>query len=42
MKTQYRQVALIGKYQAAAVGTGAAATRAALEDIAQFLHSQGC
>ncbi|MEO7640794.1 MAG: NAD(+)/NADH kinase, partial [Ramlibacter sp.] len=42
MKTQFRQVALIGKYQAAVSGTGAAATRMALEDIAQFLHSQGC
>jgi len=42
MKTQFRQVALIGKYQAAVSGAGAAATRTALEDIAQFLHSQGC
>ncbi len=35
MKTHFRHVALIGKYQA--VGS-----RSALEEIAQFLHSQGC
>ena len=35
MKSRFRHVALIGKYQA--VGS-----RSALEDIAQFLHSQGC
>ena len=35
MNSQFRHVALIGKYQA--VGS-----RAALEDIADFLHSQGC
>ncbi len=35
MKSQFRHVALIGKYQA--IGS-----RAALDDIAQFLHSQGC
>jgi NAD+ kinase len=42
MKSQFRQVALIGKYQAAASGSGAASTRATLEDIAQFLVTQGC
>ncbi|HSV48268.1 MAG TPA: NAD kinase [Ramlibacter sp.] len=41
MKSQFRQVALIGKYHAAVPG-GAGTTRAALEDIAQFLASQGC
>ena len=35
MKSRFRQVALIGKYQALG-------SRSALEDIAQFLHSQGC
>lgn len=35
MKSQFRHVALIGKYQAAG-------SRAALEDIAHFLHAQGC
>lgn len=35
MKSRFRHVALIGKYQA--VGS-----RAALEDIAHFLHSLGC
>jgi NAD+ kinase len=42
MKSQFRQVALIGKYQAAVSGAAAASTRAALEDIGHFLHSQGC
>jgi NAD+ kinase len=42
MKSQFRQVALIGKYHAAASGSGAASTRATLEDIAQFLGTQGC
>jgi NAD+ kinase len=42
MKSLFRQVALIGKYQAAVSGSTAATTRAALEDIAHFLHSQGC
>jgi NAD+ kinase len=44
MDSQFRQVALIGKYQAAASGSGsgAASTRATLEDIAQFLGTQGC
>jgi NAD+ kinase len=40
MKTVFRQVALIGKYHAG--GTAAAGNRAALEDIAQYLASQGC
>jgi NAD+ kinase len=42
MKSQFRQVALIGKYQAAVTGAAAASTRADLEDIGHFLHSQGC
>jgi NAD+ kinase len=42
MNSQFRQVALIGKYHAAVSGAVAASTRAALEDIANFLGSQGC
>jgi NAD+ kinase len=42
MKSQFRQVALIGKYHAAVSGAAAGSTRAALEDIAHFLGSQGC
>ncbi|HXD40584.1 MAG TPA: NAD kinase [Ramlibacter sp.] len=42
MKSQFRQVALIGKYHAAVSGSAAASTRAALDDIAHFLNSQGC
>ncbi len=41
MKSQFRQVALIGKYHAVPQGSGAG-PGAALEDIAQFLSSQGC
>jgi len=42
MKSIFRQVALIGKYHAAVAPALAASMRAALEDIAQFLASQGC
>jgi NAD+ kinase len=42
MKSIFRQVALIGKYQAAVPAGAGASTRAALEDIANFLASQGC
>jgi NAD+ kinase len=42
MKSQFRQVALIGKYHAAASGAAGGSTRAALDDIAHFLHSQAC
>src|SRR5262245_26454342 len=42
MKSIFRQVALIGKYHAAVPPALATATRAGLEDIAQFLASQGC
>ncbi|HWI83852.1 NAD kinase [Ramlibacter sp.] len=42
MKSQFRQVALIGKYHAAVSQAAAGLTRAALEDIGRFLGSQGC
>ena len=42
MNSIFRQVALIGKYHAALSPAQAGATRAALEDIAQFLIAQGC
>lgn len=43
MGPKFRQVALIGKYQNAALGASAAAlARAALEDIARFLAARGC
>jgi NAD+ kinase len=42
MKSQFRQVAMIGKYHAAVTGAQAGSTRTALEDIAHFLSSQGC
>jgi NAD+ kinase len=42
MKSIFRQVALIGKYHAAVAPAVAASMRAALEDIADFLTSQGC
>ncbi|MGE3348516.1 MAG: NAD kinase [Ramlibacter sp.] len=38
MKSRFRHVALIGKYQ----GAGAGSSRAALEDIAHFLSDRGC
>src|SRR5437868_720803 len=41
MKSHFRQVAVIGKYQAAAAGS-AASTHVALEEIARFVVSQGC
>jgi NAD+ kinase len=41
MKSQFRQVALIGKYQAASAGSAAGSTRAVLDDIAGFLTSEG-
>ena len=40
MTSQFRHVALIGKYPASGAASGT--TRAALEDIAQFLSAQGC
>jgi NAD+ kinase len=43
MKSHFRQVALIGKYQTAVSGASAGvANSGALEDIAQFLVSEGC
>ena len=42
MKSQFRHVALIGKYHAAVSGAAAGSTRAALEDIAHFLTAKGC
>jgi NAD+ kinase len=42
MKSQFRQVAIVGKYHAAVSGTAAGSLRAALEDIAHFLGDQGC
>jgi NAD+ kinase len=42
MNSIFRHVGLFGKYQAAPAPAMAAATRAVLEDIAEFLSSQGC
>jgi NAD+ kinase len=42
MKSKFRHVALIGKYQTVASGASVASARRALEDIAHFLHDQGC
>ncbi|MCY7319324.1 MAG: NAD kinase [Ramlibacter sp.] len=42
MKSQFQQVALIGKYHSAVSGTVAGSARAALDDIAQFLVAEGC
>lgn len=42
MKSIFGHVALIGKYHAALAPAMAASTRAALEDIANFLAAQGC
>ena len=42
MKSRFRHVALIGKYQAIATGAVGASSRLALEDIAHFLSAQGC
>ena len=42
MKSKFRHVALIGKYQTVASGASSASSRRVLEDIAHFLHDQGC
>jgi NAD+ kinase len=42
MKSQFRQVAIVGKYHAAVSGSAAGSLRSALEDIAHFLADQGC
>ena len=42
MKSLFRHVALIGKYQAVSSGAGGASSRHALEEIAHYLMDQGC
>ncbi len=42
MTSLFRHVALIGKYQTVASGASGASSRQAMEDIAHFLHAQGC
>lgn len=42
MQSIFRHVALIGKYQAIASGASGASSRQALENIAHYLHAQGC
>lgn len=42
MKSQFRHVALIGKYQASSSGASGASSRQTLDDIAHFLMNQGC
>jgi len=42
MKSKFRHVALIGKYQTVASGASGASSRHALEDIAHFLSAQAC
>ena len=42
MKSKFRHVALIGKYQTVASGASGASSRLAMENIAHFLHAQGC
>jgi NAD+ kinase len=42
MKSQFGQVALIGKYPASVAGHAASAMRATLEEVAQFVASKGC
>ena len=42
MKSQFRQVALIGKFQAVSTGAAGASSRLILERIAHFLMDQGC
>lgn len=42
MKSIFRQVALIGKYPTAVSAAAVGSTRAALEDIAHYLTSEGC
>src|SRR5450830_1752734 len=42
MKSKFRHVALIGKYQTVASGASGASSRRVLEDIAHFLSAQGC
>lgn len=42
MKSQFRHVALIGKYPAAVSGALSGSVRSALEDVASFLNEKGC
>ena len=42
MKSKFRHVALIGKYQSSSSGTLADSSRQVLDDIAHFLGKQGC
>jgi NAD+ kinase len=42
MKSKFRHVALIGKYQTVASNASGASSRQALEEIAHFLHDHGC
>ena len=42
MNSKFPLVALIGKYQTIASGASGASSRSVLEDIAEFLHAQGC
>lgn len=42
MKTKFRHIALLGKYQLITAGHSKPSSRQTLESIAQFLHSQGC
>jgi NAD+ kinase len=42
MKTKFRHVALLGKYQLATGGGSKPSSRITLETIAHFLHSKGC
>src|SRR3569832_2849852 len=41
MKPAFRHVALVGKYQTTASGPGGGSALAALEEVAQFVGSQG-
>ncbi|GAB4217565.1 MAG: NAD kinase [Rhodoferax sp.] len=42
MKTQFKRVALFGKYLTQSSRDGVSQSRASLEAVGQFLHAQGC
>ena len=42
MKSQFRQIALIGKYHQPIAGGHQASSRQVLERVNDFLHAQGC
>lgn len=42
MKSKFRHIALLGKYQLPTAGGAKPSTRLTLESIAQFLHAQNC